>query len=129
MAKSLSDTMRDLVGGVADEIKEAFDEVIDHGRYRDRRERDRHWDRDRHDHRDHHDGDRDRDRDRHWDRDHDRDRHDRDRDRHDRDRRWHERDRERARDAARWDELVDRVETLTALIRSVNSEVAEDARS
>jgi hypothetical protein len=48
MGKSTSDTFRDLLGGITDDLKEAFDDIIDydeHGRRRDgrRRERDDRW--------------------------------------------------------------------------------------
>lgn len=118
MAKSIGDTMRDLVGGIADEVKDAFDEVVDHRnrdrRHRNDRDRDRGWGRDR-------DCDRDRGRDRDRDRDRGRDRDG------DRDRGW-DRERRRAGDAERWEELSERVEALTSLMRSVNVDVAEDAR-
>ncbi len=48
MGKSTSDTFRDLLGGITDDLKEAFDDIIDydeHGRRREGRgrERDDHW--------------------------------------------------------------------------------------
>ncbi|MFD4988203.1 hypothetical protein [Streptomyces sp. NPDC058374] len=48
MAKSTSDTFRDLLGGITDDLKEAFDDIIDYG------EREKRWDRGRERRRDGH---------------------------------------------------------------------------
>jgi hypothetical protein len=72
MGKSTSDTFRDLLGGLTDDLKEAFDDIIDYGEHGRRGERGR-----RHDRHRRCDNDRGRGRDR--DRDRDRDRWDDDR--------------------------------------------------
>lgn len=98
MGKSTSDTFRDLLGGITDDLKEAFDDIIDYdelerrrgGR---RRRRDEHWRQRENDGRWHdrdHDHWRQREDDGRWyDHDHWRPRED--------DGRWHDRDRDRWR--------------------------------
>jgi hypothetical protein len=91
MGKSTSDTFRDLLGGITDDLKEAFDDIIDYDewdRRRGGRRRDGRWRRRGHD-------GRWRDRD-DWDDDHWRQRED--------DGRWHDRDDDhwRGRDDDRW---------------------------
>ncbi|MGP4113905.1 hypothetical protein ACTWP5_23715 [Streptomyces sp. 4N509B] len=128
MGKGITNTLRDLVGDVADDMKEAFDELLDYD-WHDRGRRDR-QDRDGR-------GERDR-----WDRDGwDRDRWDRDRwdrDRWDRDGRWDRSDRDgpprrhhhhhpgdghhgrdHGWDDGPWDELAGRMNALIHLLQRV----------